>query len=227
MKLVTFVHERQLRLGALLALAGHERVYDLNRLEPQLPDDIRAFLEADQAALILAQEALAAASPDQGLDPARVTIKAPIPRPGKIICIGQNYLAHAHESNAAAPPFPIIFAKYANTVIGHREPIVIPSSVQRPDYEGELAVVIGRRGRNIPASDALDYVAGYMPLNDVSARDWQNRTSQWVIGKTPDTFPRGSHRPWPKAGSRLLTHSPYDVGCRHANLKERRLSGNL
>ena len=117
-----------------------------------------------------------------------MTLKAPIPRPGKIICIGQNYLEHAKESNASAPPFPIIFAKYANTVIAHGDPIVIPTSVQKPDYEGELAVVIGRRGRNIPEAEALDYVAGYMPLNDVSARDWQGRTSQWVMGKTPDTF---------------------------------------
>jgi len=188
MRLITFVHDGQLRLGALAALDGHERVYDLNRLDARLPDDILAFLEAGQAALILAQQALAAATPDQGLDPAEVRIKAPIPRPGKIICIGQNYLAHAQESNASAPPFPIIFAKYANTVIGHRDSIVIPRSVKKPDYEGELAVVIGRRGRNIPETGALDYVAGYMPLNDVSARDWQNRTSQWVIGKTPDTF---------------------------------------
>ncbi len=113
---------------------------------------------------------------------------APIPRPGKIICIGQNYLAHAHESNAGAPPFPIIFAKYNNTVIAHGDAIVVPPAVQKPDYEGELAVVIGKRGREIPEAQALAYVAGYFPLNDVSARDWQNRTSQWVIGKTPDTF---------------------------------------
>jgi acylpyruvate hydrolase len=109
-------------------------------------------------------------------------------RPGKIICIGQNYLEHAKESGASRPPFPIIFAKYANTVIGPGEPIVIPRAVEKPDYEGELAVVIGRRGRDIPEAEALSYVAGYMPLNDVSARDWQNRTGQWVIGKTCDTF---------------------------------------
>ena len=188
MKLVTFVHEGQSRLGALLSIEGHERVYDLNRLEPRLPADILTFLEAGQTALALAQQTLATVTFAQGLDPADVAIKAPIPRPGKIICIGQNYLAHATESGADKPPFPIIFAKYANTVIGHHEPIVIPKSVQKPDYEGELAVVIGRRGRYIPEAEALDYVAGYMPLNDVSARDWQNRTSQWVIGKTPDTF---------------------------------------
>jgi acylpyruvate hydrolase len=190
MKLVTFVprDQDQHRIGALLGGAAGARVYDLNRLDPRLPADILAFLEAGKPALDLAQDALAAASPEQALKLADVTLKAPIPRPGKIIAIGQNYLAHAHESNAGAAPFPIIFAKYANSVIGHGEPIVIPRAVQKPDYEGELAVVIGRRGRNIAESEALDYVAGYMPLNDVSARDWQKRTSQWVIGKTPDTF---------------------------------------
>ncbi len=188
MRLITFAHAGQQRLGALATPDGYERVYDLNHLEPRLPADILAFLEAGQPALALAQQALAAAAPEQGMELAAVQLKAPIPRPGKIICIGQNYLAHAQESNASAPPFPIIFAKFANTVIGPGETIVIPCAVQKPDYEGELAVVIGRQGRNIPESSALDYVAGYMPLNDVSARDWQNRTSQWVIGKTPDTF---------------------------------------
>jgi acylpyruvate hydrolase len=188
MKLITFLHGSQTRLGALIASDPGDRVYDLNRLEPRLPADMLAFLEAGQGAIALAHQALAGATPDQGLDASEITLKAPILRPGKIICIGQNYLAHAQESNADAPPFPIIFSKYANAVIGHQEPIVIPRAVQKPDYEGELAAVIGRRGRNIPEADALDYVAGYMPLNDVSARDWQNRTGQWTIGKTPDTF---------------------------------------
>lgn len=188
MKLITFVYASQARLGALVAGADGNRVLDLHQLNPRIPTNMIAFLEAGPAALALAQQALAAATPDQGLDLTEVTLKAPIPKPSKIICIGQNYLAHAHESNASAPPFPIIFAKYANTVIAHGEPITIPSSVQKPDYEGELAVVIGRRGYRIPEAEALDYVAGYMPLNDVSARDWQSRTSQWVIGKTPDTF---------------------------------------
>jgi acylpyruvate hydrolase len=192
MKLVTFVEDEQprqgTRLGALVAGPHGELVYDLNGLDARLPADMLTFLETGPAARQLAEAALASATPAQGLPLAQVTLKAPILRPGKIICIGQNYLAHAHESNASAPPFPIIFAKFANTVIGHGEPVIVPASVTKPDYEGELAVVIGRRGRNIPEAEALDYVAGYMPLNDVSARDWQNRTSQWVIGKTPDTF---------------------------------------
>ncbi len=185
MRLITFVSKQQVRLGAL---DGRQRVYDLNRLEPRLPADMLAFLAAGQPALDLARQALATAAPGQGFDLAEVALKAPIPRPGKIIGIGQNYLAHAQESNAAAPPFPIIFAKFANTVIAHGEPIVVPAAVRQPDYEGELGVVIGQRGRNIPEAQALDYVAGYLPVHDVSARDWQNRTGQWVIGKTPDTF---------------------------------------
>jgi acylpyruvate hydrolase len=188
MRLVTFVERDKTRLGAVISSDPGDRVYDLNRLEPRLPADMLSFLERGPDALELAQQALAAAPAEQGLDASEVTIKAPILRPGKIICIGQNYLAHARESNADAPPFPIIFGKYNNAIIGHQEPIVIPKAVRKPDYEGELAVVIGRRGRNIPEADALDYVAGYMPLNDVSARDWQNRTGQWTIGKTPDTF---------------------------------------
>ena len=187
MKLVTFVHGSTTRLGALREDGG-QKVYDLNALDPRLPADMLAFLEAGPDSLSLTEAALAGASPDVGLDLASVQLKAPVPHPGKIICIGQNYLAHAHESNASAPPFPIIFAKYNNTVIAHGDPIVVPPAVQKPDYEGELAVVIGKRGREIPEAQALEYVAGYFPLNDVSARDWQNRTSQWVIGKTPDTF---------------------------------------
>ena len=188
MRLSTFAIAGQQRLGALSGAGGGERIYDLNQLDPRLPADMLTFLEGGPEALDLARQALAAATPEQGYELAAVQLKAPIPRPGKIICIGQNYLAHAQESNAGAPPFPIIFAKFANAVIGPGDTIVIPAAVEQPDYEGELAVVIGRRGRNIPEDSALDYVAGYMPLNDVSARDWQMRTSQWVIGKTPDTF---------------------------------------
>ena len=188
MRLITFFHAGQVRLGAVADRDGRAHVYDLNQLDPRLPADMLRFLEAGAEALTLAHQAVADATPAQRLDAATIQLQAPIPRPGKIICIGQNYLAHAQESNAGAPPFPIIFAKFANTVIAHGDSIVLPRSVQKPDYEGELAVVIGRRGRYIPEALALEYVAGYMPLNDVSARDWQNRTSQWVIGKTPDTF---------------------------------------
>ncbi len=188
MKLVTFVHNDAIRLGALVRDGDGERIFDLNRLDPALPSDMLAFLAAGPDALALARQALASAAPSAGLDAGAVTLMAPIARPGKIICIGKNYLDHANETGSEAPPFPIIFAKYANAVIGHGEAIVVPPAVKQPDFEGELGVVIGRRGREIPEADALSFVAGYLPLNDVSARDWQMRTSQWTLGKTPDTF---------------------------------------
>jgi acylpyruvate hydrolase len=188
MRLVTFVHENRTRLGALVSTERGERVLDLARLDPGLPADMLAFLEAGWDALARAGSVIAAARPDEGLELGQLTLKAPVPRPGKIICIGKNYLDHATETGSAAPPFPMVFAKFANTVIGHGEPIVVPTAVKQPDYEGELSVVIGRRGREIPEADALSFVAGYLPLNDVSARDWQMRTSQYTLGKTADTF---------------------------------------
>jgi len=188
MKLVTFFLQGRPRVGALLPGGPEPMVVDLNRADDSLPTEMIAFLEAGEAARARAGQVLAAPPPEATYRLADVVLKAPILRPGKIICIGLNYVEHARESRISVPPFPVIFAKYANSVAGHGEPIVIPRAVKEPDYEGELAAVIGRRGRRIPEDRALEYVAGYMPLNDVSARDWQHRTSQWVIGKTSDTF---------------------------------------
>ncbi len=188
MKLVTFEQAGQVRSGVLQSGAAGDKIIDLNQLDARLPSDMIEFLRAGPGALALARKALENTPPESGIPLADATLKAPIPLPGKIICIGQNYLDHAKESGASKSPYPIIFAKYTNSVIGPGEAIVIPKAVEKPDYEGELAVVIGRRGRNIPEAQALDYVAGYMPLNDVSARDWQHHTSQWIMGKTCDTF---------------------------------------
>src|SRR5438270_1195166 len=113
---------------------------------------------------------------------ASVTLKAPIPRPGKIMCIGLNYKDHAAESNTPVPDYPTLFAKFPNCVIGPGEAIVLPKISTQVDYEGELGVVIGTRARHIGAADALSCVGGYLPFNDVSARDFQHRTSQWTIG---------------------------------------------
>ncbi len=188
MKLVTFAAAGRTRLGALRAIEGREKVFDLHALDSRLPDNSIAFLEGGAATLGLAQQALAGASPEQGVALGGMKLLSPLPKPGKLICIGQNYLEHAMESGNVKAPHPIIFSKYNNTVIGPNEAIVIPAAVKKPDYEGELAVVIGKRGRNISQEEALSYVGGYTALNDVSARDWQKRTSQWVIGKTCDTF---------------------------------------
>ncbi len=186
MKLVTFVHNGARRLGTLQVQDGRQVVIDLNQLEPALPVDMVRFLEEGDTARGLAEKALVRAG--EGLDVSSVALKSPIPRPGKIICVGLNYRDHAAESGHPIPDYPTIFSKYANAVIGPEEPIIIPKVTDEVDYEGELAFVIGRRGRYVSEDDALDYVAGYLPFNDVSARDFQKRTSQWTIGKTFDNF---------------------------------------
>ena len=185
MKLVTFVHNGQTRIGALLSDAD---VIDFNRADSTLPADMLDFLAAGDDAMACARQAIAAAPADAVLARSAVTLKAPIPHPGKIICIGLNYRDHAAESNHPIPEYPTVFAKYANTVIGPGEAIVLPKVTETIDYEAEFAFVIGRTAKNVTAADALQYVAGYLPFNDVSAREYQHRTSQWTVGKTFDTF---------------------------------------
>jgi 2-keto-4-pentenoate hydratase/2-oxohepta-3-ene-1,7-dioic acid hydratase in catechol pathway len=112
----------------------------------------------------------------------------PIDRPGKIICVGLNYRDHAEEQGTALPEAPLLFAKWQNTLIGPGEAIVIPPVVTKCDYEAELGVVIGERVRDVTAENALEAVAGYVCVNDVSARDLQFADGQWTRGKSPDTF---------------------------------------
>jgi 2-keto-4-pentenoate hydratase/2-oxohepta-3-ene-1,7-dioic acid hydratase in catechol pathway len=134
-------------------------------------------------------EALAAHVEEADPVPLReLTLGPPIPDPEKIVCLGLNYRDHAEEVGASPPPAPVLFAKFANSLIGPGAPIVCPEVSDEIDYEAELAVVIGRRCRRVSEAEALDYVAGAMPFNDVSARDLQMRTSQWTAGKAIDTF---------------------------------------
>jgi 2-keto-4-pentenoate hydratase/2-oxohepta-3-ene-1,7-dioic acid hydratase in catechol pathway len=112
----------------------------------------------------------------------------PIERPGKIICVGLNYRDHAEEQGVPLPEAPLLFAKWQNTLIGPGEPIVIPPIVTKCDYEAELGVVIGARAKDVSAGNALEAVAGYVCVNDVSARDLQFADGQWTRGKSPDTF---------------------------------------
>jgi 2-keto-4-pentenoate hydratase/2-oxohepta-3-ene-1,7-dioic acid hydratase in catechol pathway len=112
----------------------------------------------------------------------------PIPDPQKIVCIGMNYRDHCEEQKKPLPDRPIIFAKFPSALIGHNEPIVKPPLTSQLDYEAELAVIIGRRGKNVPEEEALSCVSGYTIMNDVTARDIQFSDGQWVRGKTFDTF---------------------------------------
>jgi 2-keto-4-pentenoate hydratase/2-oxohepta-3-ene-1,7-dioic acid hydratase in catechol pathway len=149
-------------------------------------------LGADMLSVIAAAKRPVAPGPAYELS--QVTLLAPIPRPPKLICVGLNYRDHAVETKNEIPTTPTIFCKFPNVVIGPGEAIVLPKVSTKPDYEAEFAFVIGPGGRNIPASRAMDHVFGYTIVNDVSARDYQMMTSQWMMGKTFDTFaPMG---PW-------------------------------
>lgn len=149
-----------------------------------------AVLQPDGSALKLAGDIFGAPTPTtEKADVAKLL--API-QPTMILCIGLNYRRHAEETNAKIPQFPVLFFKGLNTVQHPGDPIYLPSHLKSNavDYEGELAVIIGKRGRNVPRTEALDHVLGYTCANDVSARDWQKEYGggQWCRGKTFDTF---------------------------------------
>jgi 2-keto-4-pentenoate hydratase/2-oxohepta-3-ene-1,7-dioic acid hydratase in catechol pathway len=111
-----------------------------------------------------------------------------VTRPNKIICVGLNYRKHAEETNAPIPAYPILFNKFNNTLTGHLAQIALPKVTRELDYEAELVIVIGKQAKYVPKEQALDHVFGYACVNDLSARDLQNRTSQWLLGKSCDGF---------------------------------------
>ncbi len=163
---------------------------DLQATNPGLPGTVKELLAAHGSVRSAAADA--AASPNAVKYAAgSVKLLAPVPDPGKVLCVGLNYRDHAIEGGKAIPTEPVIFGKFSNTLIGPGDPIRIPKVAQKVDYEAELVIVIGKRGKHIPNDpSAFDYVGGYTCGHDVSARDWQFRgeEKQWIIGKTFDTF---------------------------------------
>ena len=135
----------------------------------------------------LAAGALAGGGPAR-VDQASARYAPPVLRPGKILCVGLNYADHIAESHAEPPERIVLFAKFSSGLIAHGEPIIRPAITSELDYEGELAVIIGRRATDVAAGDALGYVGGYTIINDVSARDLQGAEPQWIRGKALDTF---------------------------------------
>jgi 2-keto-4-pentenoate hydratase/2-oxohepta-3-ene-1,7-dioic acid hydratase in catechol pathway len=184
MRFVTFAVDGKSRPGVL----SGQTVSDLSTAGfASLLDFIESGSEGRAKA-----EKLAASGGGYSLD--KVKLLAPIPRPRKLICVGLNYRDHAAETNSEIPSVPTIFNKFATAVIAPGDNIILPKVSKSPDYEAEFAFVIGRGGRNIPGADWPKHVFGYTIVNDVSARDYQRATTQWLMGKTFDTFaPMG---PW-------------------------------
>ena len=184
MRLVTFEHQGSRRLGVRTG----DAIVDLSKADASLPTNMRDFLAAGDSALNSAKAA--ADKGEHTISVSEVKICAPINNPEKIICIGLNYADHAAESGMPIPPEPVVFSKYASSIIDPGDEIVAPSVSNEVDYEVELVVVIGKSGRHISEADALSHVAGYTVGHDVSARDYQLQkpAGQWMMGKTFDTF---------------------------------------
>lgn len=136
----------------------------------------------------------AAAGSGEAVDETRLTFLPPIIRPRKIICLGLNYRDHAEESGLGIPDFPVLFARFSSSLIGHGAPIILPTISKQLDWEAELVAVLSRGGKNISEADALSHVAGYSAFNDASIRDYQLRTPQWTAGKNFDDT--GAFGPW-------------------------------
>ncbi len=163
------------------------RYVDLSYADADLPAEMTDILALGRDGLRRAAVAVAAGKP---IDPATVRLLPPVPRPEKIFCIGLNYADHARETGREPPAEPIVFSKFVTALAAHGQPIVLPRSSQKVDYEAELVVVIGAGGRDIRKNQALEHVAAYTCGNDISARDWQSQKpgGQWLLGKTFDTF---------------------------------------
>ncbi|HZN51556.1 MAG TPA: fumarylacetoacetate hydrolase family protein [Methylomirabilota bacterium] len=176
------IADLQASLAATLTRRGVVRAGEI--AAALVPASTRAFLEGGAAA----EEAIASIKEWVTVPAASARLHAPINDPGKFICIGLNYRDHAEEANQPIPKEPPIFAKWSNAIIDPGEPILKPRGSNQLDWEVELGVVIGRTARFVPRDKALDHVAGYTIINDVSARDFQFIGSQWMAGKIPESF---------------------------------------
>ena len=213
MRLVTYLARGETRVGAeaggqivdlnragedYFAAQGSPRAKE--QAAAWLPPAMTAFLAGGDESMNAARDAvrqvetaLRSSRQDKRLRDAGVVWKAeevrllpPVPRPPKILCVGRNYAEHAREGGSEPPELPIFFGRFPHSLLGPGEPYVLPSVSPQVDYEGELAVVIGKPGHAIAEAAALDHVAGYTIFNDISIRDFQRRTSQWMLGKNFD-----------------------------------------
>ncbi len=197
---------------ATFGLVKDDGVVDARRLAPELAD-----LKAAVAAGRLAEMAQAAAGVPADLLLASLTFLPVIPNPGKILCAGLNYRAHQAETGRGGEPYPTIFVRFATAQVAHNQAMWRPRESANLDFEGEIALIIGRGGRRIAKENWLDHVAGFAPYNDGSVRDWQRHTSQFTPGKN---FARtGGFGPW------MMT--PDEVGDPAAMEVTTRLNGEV
>jgi 2-keto-4-pentenoate hydratase/2-oxohepta-3-ene-1,7-dioic acid hydratase in catechol pathway len=194
MKLLTFQSENGLKLG----VKTERGILDVSQASVRLggnrnvPKSMEQVFEGGEKSLeALADLISRADSADDSeiwKEEGSVRFGPCVPNPGKIICVGLNYRKHAEESNLPVPEYPVLFNKFKNSVAAHGDVIQLPLYSNEVDYEAELVIVIGKQAKHIAKEKALEYVFGYCNANDLSARDLQTRTSQWMLGKTIDGF---------------------------------------
>ena len=205
MKLITFVYQEKQSYGVVL---NNDAILDLGPRFVDRAPDTRAALTKN-----LLPEIASLAShtqPDMALS--EVTLLPVIPNPEKIFCIGLNYDEHRREAERAETRYPTVFTRFADSQTGHQRPLLRPTASQQLDYEGELAVIVGKRGRAIDAAHALEYVAGYACYNDATVRDWQHHTHQWTPGKN---FPAtGGFGPWMVTADEIEDGSTFSIVTR-------------
>lgn len=207
MKLATLRSDSGTQVVGVELTGGTPRYVSLRAGDAALPDSLKGILSLPEWRSRCERAFAIAAGQGSFVDG---TLLAPVPDPGKVICIGLNYRDHAAEAGMEIPTEPVCFGKFGNTIIGPGEAIRLPRVAAQVDYEAELVVVMGRRAYDVPIETAFEYVAGYCNGHDVSARDWQigKPGKQWLLGKTPDTFaPIG---PWLVTADEIP--NPHELG---------------
>ncbi len=192
MRLLTYKDNEQYRLGistnhGVLDVASTARQLDVK----EVPFTIHDVIDQGNTAIAALQALVDQASNTTAtnwLKEDDLQLAPCVTHPGKIICVGLNYRKHAEETNSPIPQYPILFNKFNNTLSAHGDVITLPRVTEKVDYEAELVIVIGKTAKYVNKEDALDYVFGYCNVNDLSARDLQMRTPQWLLGKTCDGF---------------------------------------
>ena len=189
--------------GSHIGVITDRGVVDLSRIDPAAPRDLDAVIKAGQLDQLVAL--MAKAGDETHHQIGDITIGLPVAKPGKILCLGLNYMDHVAEGPFDKQPFPAIFMRSATSLVAANQPIIAPAVSETLDYEAELAVIIGKKCKNLTEANALDAIAGYSCFNDGSVREFQRHTIQWTMGKnfdktgpfgpimvTPDELPKAA-----------------------------------
>lgn len=213
MRYVTFWQDEQRYIGVSTQDGVVNVTEAAAKLGLRFPESMEQLIASGAEGRQLVQQVLDAAVREGGplLDETNLRFAPVVAKPEKIVCVGLNYRRHAHEAGMEVPEVPVYFPKYGNSLAGHGEDVVLPASAVENDYEVELAVVIGSPAKNVAVEDALDVVFGYAVANDLSARDLQMRTGQWMYGKAIDGFlPIG---PWLVTADEVGDPQKLDLTC--------------